>query len=253
MLVALSVLAINLLAWTAALQIVFAIARRIALVEAQVTEDMALAEVCASLVVARPRLARRHHPVRADAAADSRRRRRAGLTLVEVLVAAAIGAAVLTLVAASVAMARRSTGAVLVASEAAIVRLALPAVLFEVVGAAGRGLDAVAEPLAPCGVDVEDGGRRLVVRYVERGEHVEEHLFAAADAARRPALYLRRLPHPRQPWIEDVTSLHVRIVDGAGSAWAHAARLEVEHRALEQPFVVSVPLTHHPCIGGTVP
>ena len=251
-LVALAVFAVNLLAWTAVLQLVFAIVRRIVALEAQVVEDVAFAEVCSTVALV-PRFERAKPSLRVESAFGSISLRQSGVTLVEVLVAAAIGLVILLLVAAAVAMASRSSGAVLVASEATVVRIVMPALLHDVVGAAGRGLDVGAYPEAPCGVAVEDGGRRLVLNYVDGGEYVEEHLFASFDGAGRPALYLRRLPHPRQPWVEDVTGLSVAVVDGAGSAWEHWVRLEVEHRALERPLVVAVPLLHHPCVGEAGP
>ena len=249
-LVALSVFAINLLAWHAALQLVFAMLRHMGMIEAQAAEDIAFVGLCVSAAIP-PRLAPRRGVFDAAGVVRHVGVRRAGLTLIEVLIAVAISMILLGLVAASVAMARRSTAVSLAVAEAVTVRLVLPALLHDVIGVAGRGLGDGAENA--CGVSVKDDGRRLELRFVEQSVHVEEHIFAARDGAGRPALYLRRLPHPRQPWIEDVTGFSVVEVDHNDATWVRAVHLVVEHASLDAPLRVAVPLLHHPCVARSVP
>ena len=249
-LVALAVFAINLLAWQAALQLAFAMLRHIGAIEEHAAEDMAFAALCLSAAVP-PRLTRRRGVIDAACEVPHVGSRRAGFTLIEVLIAITIATIVFGLVAASVVMARRSTAVSLGVSEAVTVRLVLPAVLHDAVGVAGRGLGVGAD--TACGVTVEEDGQRLVLRFVEQSVNVEEHVFAALDGAGRPALYLRRSPHPRQPWIEDVTSFSVVAIDVNDAMWTAAVLLEIEHAALDAPLRVSVPLLHHPCITWSAP
>jgi prepilin-type N-terminal cleavage/methylation domain-containing protein len=147
--------------------------------------------------------------------------RRRGLTLVEVLVALAIGSLVLSLAAAT-GHASRRLGATIDARAIAGQRAtAVPQLIGGALGLAGRGLDG-------CGLHVADGGGRARLLGVDLGDAAPEtvEIFAGLDGGGRPALYHRTLPHARQPWLEDVTGFRVlagRAEDGTWRAIDHDA------------------------------
>lgn len=144
-----------------------------------------------------------------------------GLTLVEVLVALAIGALVLTLAASSAQSSRRLGAALDGMAVAGQRRTAVPLLVGGALARAGRGLEG-------CGLQVADGGARARIIGVGPGDAVPEtvELFAGLDGGGRPALYHRTLPHARQPWLEDVTEFRVlagRAGDGDWRPVAHDA------------------------------
>jgi prepilin-type N-terminal cleavage/methylation domain-containing protein len=145
--------------------------------------------------------------------------RRRGLTLVEVLVALAIGSLVVTLASAT-SFSSRKMNAVLDARAVAGQRTtAVPQLLGGALALAGRGIDG-------CGLELLDDGRRVRVRGVDLGDALPStvEVFAGVDGGGRPALYHRSLPYVRQPWLEDVVGFEVvagRDRDGSWRELAH--------------------------------
>ena len=239
-LVALAVLAVNVAGWTAALQLLLALVRGIAALTAPVDVDEVV-QACALAALA---------PWRRGAAMGRRprqrfARRRRGVTLVEALVALTIGAIALGIAAAIATSAWRVDRDAQRRAEAHVAGVALPALLAEVVQPAGRGLADGA-----CGIEVTHAAERLVVRSTgSGGAIVVDELFAGRDAAGRQALYLRRLPHARQPWIEDVTAF--RVVDVIADHHGRVVRVGVElmRIAPADPHRFDVDLPHRPCAG----
>jgi len=150
---------------------------------------------------------------------------RAGITLVELLVALTIGALVLTLAGATAAATRRLAAVVDQRSLEGQRTTAVPALVGAAVGRAGRGIDG-------CGLRLAEGGRRVTLLGVDSGDTAPStvELFAGLDGGGRSALYLRTLPHARQPWLEGVTGFTViagrdaagvwrDLVDGAAARW----------------------------------
>ena len=172
---------------------------------------------------------------------------RSGLTLAEMLVALAVGAVVLAGVAAMLAALSRAVHRATASANAQIVRSALPMLVTERVETAGRGLDET------CGLVTTVGGTRITVRRaLLDGTAFGEEVFASFDAVGRPALYLRRVPHARQPWVEDVTGFLVERIEyepyTRAPARASSITLLVEHDALDGPLMFDVPLSHRPCV-----
>lgn len=147
--------------------------------------------------------------------------RRRGLTLVEVLIALAIGSLILSLAAAT-GQSSRGLGATIDARAIAGQRAtAVPLLLGRALALAGRGLDG-------CGLHVADAGLRARVHGVDLGDAAARtvEVFAGLDGGGRPALYHRTVPHARQPWLEHVTGFRVlggRDVDGEWRAIEHDA------------------------------
>jgi prepilin-type N-terminal cleavage/methylation domain-containing protein len=139
---------------------------------------------------------------------------RRGLTLVEVLVALAIGTLVLALAAATSQSSRRLSAAIDARATAGQRATAVPLLIGGALARAGRGLDG-------CGLEVADDGRRARLHGFGLGDVEPKTLevFAGLDGGRRPALYHRTLPHPRQPWLEDVTGFRVLAGRDDGGAW----------------------------------
>lgn len=176
---------------------------------------------------------------------------RSGFTLVEVLVALAIGSLVLGL-AASASVATRRVQAVLDARATATARAtAVPQLLAWAIGRTGRGVDG-------CAAAVANGGALWRGAAVDPGDAAATtvEVLAGVDGGGRPALYHRTLPWARQPWLEDVTAFRLlegRDTDGAWRAWTaegatrwSAVRAELtwtdgDVRAYE------VALPHQPC------
>lgn len=157
---------------------------------------------------------------------------RRGLTLIEVLVALAIGALVLSLAAATSQSSRRLGAAIDARALEGRRATAVPLLLGRALALAGRGLDG-------CGLHVADGGLRARVHGIDLGDEQPEtvEIFAGLDGGGRPALYHRSVPHARQPWLEDVTGFRVltardeegtwrAIEHGAGLRWT-AVRVEL--------------------------
>jgi len=248
-LVALTIVAINAVGWTATLQVVFALVRRIGELANDV-DPAAVASAACGLGCLVPRASSRCAPPTGHDVHSGRARHARGVSLVELLVALAVGAVVLGALATTMAVTGRATRGATQAVDAATVRAALPALLREVVEAAGRGMP------SSCGLDASADGSRLTVRRaLGDGSVVVDEVFAGRDGGGRPALYLRRVPHARQPWVEDVTAFLVERVDlraGASDGPARAERVvvRVAHRALDAPLGVEIALPHLPCLGG---
>lgn len=243
--VALGVLAINLLGWHAALHVIFLLLQRASVV----LDPLALPDLIAVCALGAPRWPQ---PYTSETVARSPQphhrhaRVHCGLTLVEVLLALALSSALLMLLAASFALTVRGTRTALGATDEMSVRLALPEMLRQAVEGAGRGVT------DGCALAFANTGRRIVLTYdIRSGERITDEVFADSDGGGRPALYVRRVPHPRQPWIEDVTSFGVvgHEVDGEGRI--ESARLALEHLALDEPLEVLVALPHRPCLEAT--
>jgi prepilin-type N-terminal cleavage/methylation domain-containing protein len=176
---------------------------------------------------------------------------RAAFTLVEVLIALAIGSLVLGLAGATSVAARR-VGAVLDQRATATARTtAVPQLLAWALGDAGRGLDA-------CAITVLDDGGRWRSSAVEPGEAVAttSEVLAGQDGGGRPALYHRTLPWARQPWLEDVVAFGVlEALDEAGTWRTVAHDATTRWRAVRVELGWSdgdvrryeVPLPHAPC------
>lgn len=178
---------------------------------------------------------------------------RRAFTLVEVLVALAIGSLVLGL-AATTAVAMRRLQAVVDARATATARAtAVPQLLAWAIGRTGRDVDG-------CAAAVESGGRLWRGAAVDPGTVAATtvEVLAGVDGGGRPALYHRTLPWARQPWLEDVTAfalLEGRDGSGAWRGWAadgatrwSAIRAELtwtdgDVRSYE------VELPHRPCAG----
>ena len=246
--VALTVLAINLVGWSAAVRLIIILLQRTSEFAAGL-EALDLAVICslgllATRTPATPSIWRERHARGSVRWSISRDRR--AFTLVEILVALALSALVFGLVAASFASSARFSRAALASGDALTVHLALPTMLQQVIEVAGRG---VADG---CALAVDASGRRLIVRHaVAVGDIAVDEVFAARDGGGRPALYLRRVPHARQPWIEDVTSFRLLDVDD-DDARAASIDVAIEHHALADPLEIRIPLPHRPCLE-TVP
>lgn len=158
---------------------------------------------------------------------------RRGLTLVEVLVALAIGSLVLSLAAATGRSSRRLSAAIDARAIAGQRATAVPQLVGGALALAGRGLDG-------CGLHVADAGGRARLLGIDLGDAAPEmvEVFAGLDGGGRPALYHRNVPHARQPWLEDVTGFRVLAgLDGDG-AWR-----AIEHDAVTRWTVLRVELS----------
>ena len=145
-----------------------------------------------------------------------------GLTLVEVLVALAIGSLVLSLAAATSQSSRRLNGVIDARAIAGQRATAVPLLVGGVLALAGRGLDG-------CGLHVADGGGRVRVLGVDLGNTAPDtvEVFAGLDGGGRPALYHRTVPYARQPWLEDVTGFRVLAARDEDGEWR-----TIEHDAV---------------------
>ena len=115
--------------------------------------------------------------------------------------------------------------------------------LRQAVEMAGRGVT------DSCALTLPVSGERLVLTHAqEDGQRVVDEVFAALDGGGRPALYLRRVPHPRQPWIEEVTSFHAFDHDLDGDGRLESVRVVLTHRALDDAIEVHIALPHRPCL-----
>lgn len=228
-LVAVAVLMINLLGWLGTMQLIALLLRG----TAQLLVSLEALDVSAFCPLALLGL-----PPRWRCSG-----RRAGVTLVEVLVALALTGLVFSLLAAAFGSTARFARAAMAAGEERSLRLAVPALLQQAIEVAGRGVS------EGCALSVHAGAGLLALRHTTAGGVlVADEVFAAVDGGGRPALYLRRLPHPRQPWLEDVTGFRVLDVEGDESGRVVAVLLELHHPAFEQALVVHVPLPHRPCL-----
>jgi prepilin-type N-terminal cleavage/methylation domain-containing protein len=157
---------------------------------------------------------------------------RRGLTLVEMLVALAIGSLVLSLAAATSQSSRRLGAAMDARATAGQRATAVPLLVGGALALAGRGLDG-------CGLHVADGGGRARVLGVDLGDAAPEtvEIFAGLDGGGRPALYHRTVPHARQPWLEDVIGFRVLGGRDESGAWR-----EIEHDAVTRWTALRVEL-----------
>ena len=247
-LVALSVLSINVVGWVATVQLVSALLQRIGQLLASI-DAVGVTHACSLSLLAVPiiRPAPQTRPAHDTLASISPyRSRQAGLTLVEILTAIALAALVLTIVAGSLASTGRFSRAALERGDVLTIRLAVPTMVRQAIEVAGRNLGEA------CALRLEADGRRVVVTFRHRdGGLATDEVFAGLDGGGRPALYLRRVPHARQPWIEDVTSFAVLDLHLDADGRAAALDAQLEHRALTEPLVVQVALPHRPCLEET--
>ncbi len=137
-----------------------------------------------------------------------------GFTLVEVLIALAIGTLVLGLAAATTASARRVNEVLETRATAMARTVAVPQLLVGAIGRAGRGIDG-------CGLEVLDAGLRVRSTAIDAGDEVATvvDVLAGIDGSGRAALYHRVQPYPRQPWLEDVGTFVVREVRDETGSW----------------------------------
>jgi prepilin-type N-terminal cleavage/methylation domain-containing protein len=129
---------------------------------------------------------------------------RRGLTLVEVLVALAIGSLVVALASATSLSSRRMNAVLDARAVAGQRATAIP----QLVGGAlalgrprHRRLWVAGARRWPARAGPRRRPRRPVPSTIE--------VFAGLDGGGRPALYHRTLPHVRQPWLEDVVGFEV--------------------------------------------
>ena len=243
--VALALLAINVVGWSAGVQLIALLLQRTAALLATL-ETLDLAGMCSlGLLGARPSRAQwpRCSLESARSWGQLRSCGRPGFSLIEVLVALAVSGLVFTLLAAGFVSTARFTRTALGSGDAATVRAALPTMLRQAVEVAGRGVT------EGCALAVDATGEWLGVTFsVAGGAPVVDEVFAALDGGGRPALYLRRVPHPRQPWLENVTSF--RVLDYEMDAGGRVAiiSLALDHVALSDPLAVRVLLPHRPCL-----
>jgi prepilin-type N-terminal cleavage/methylation domain-containing protein len=240
-LVATLVFSLNAVALFATLMLALTLLRAAALA-LEGLDALDLAQACgaaASLVgrLGRPTMA----PVRSRAPRAPRR----GLTLVEVLVALAIGGVILLALGSFAAATSSGRRALEARSDRLLIDHGMRLLFEGDVTRAGAGLAA-----DECGLAIGAAGSRLDVWW--RGSDGELHQIgyaAGVDGAGRPALYRRHHPHARQPWLEDVVALRVHVaerVDGGGLARAAALDVALDH-ATSDPSRWRVPLHHHPC------
>lgn len=236
-LVALAVFAINLLGWFGAMQLIALLLQRTAQLLASL-DGLDVAVVCPLALLVAPPLRHDDEPP-----ARWRWRSRAGVTLVELLVALLLAGVVFALVTGAFGSTARFTRSAQAAGEALSLRLAVPTLLQQALEVAGRGVQ------GGCALALDGGGGRIALRHtIGGGAEVVDEVFAGVDGGGRPALYLRRVPHPRQPWLEDVTGFRVLELQHDGDGRIGALRLAVEHPALEPALEVHVPLPHRPCL-----
>jgi prepilin-type N-terminal cleavage/methylation domain-containing protein len=158
---------------------------------------------------------------------------RRGLTLVEVLVAVAIGSLVIALAAATSLSSRRMHAVLDARAVAGQRTTAVPQLVGGALLLAGRGIDG-------CGLQVLDAGRRVRVRGVDRGDSTPStvEVFAGLDGGGRPALYHRTLPYVRQPWLEDVVGFEVNEARNETGSWS-----AVDHDAVTRWTALRVTLS----------
>ncbi len=139
---------------------------------------------------------------------------RRALSLVEVLVALAMGALVVAIAAAVGLTTRRWVAMLEVRSIAGQRVVAVPLLLADALAVGGRGL-------AVCGLAVADGGASVRVMGVERGDAEPSviEVRAGVDGGGRPALYRRTVPHARQPWLEGVVAFAVLAARDDAGVW----------------------------------
>jgi Tfp pilus assembly protein PilV len=249
-LVALVVLTLNLLGIVSAFALTVRIAHTASAVLAEL-RDLRPEAACLAVLLGPVRL---HRPRRRHrSAADSGALRRArGLTLVELLTASAIAATVILALGAFAATTSRGASSVERRIDRELAEHGLELVFAGDVARAGEGLDP-----ADCGIAIDHSGTRLDA-YRRTTPDEEEHVTytAGTDAQGRPALYRRTAPHPRQPWIEDVTSFTVEIphvAAGTDPPRLVAVTVVITRRGDGEPLRWTVPLPHRPCLRELTP
>lgn len=176
---------------------------------------------------------------------------RSGFTLIEVLVALALGMLVLGLAGATVVGAERFHDVLEERATAMARTTAVPQLLGGAIGRAGRGIDG-------CGLSLLDEGRLVRATAVEASEPMPTvvDVLAGRDGGGRHALYHRTQPYPRQPWLEEVTAftaLEARDDVGDWRPWAADGETRWSSLRLEVAWldgdvrVYDVPLPHAPC------
>ena len=250
-LVAMAILSLQTMGWTAMLVLIFKLVSRVDQLSTGLDPSAVASAVC-GLGLLLPRTVQCNGvplTVRIRCASPPWLRRR-GVSLVEILVALAIGAMVIAGLVATLHATSRTTSEAHRVVDATVVSAVLPGLLREVMESAGRGMPSA------CGLGGSVGGSRLVVRRaLDDGGIVVDELFAGRDSGGRPALYLRRVPHARQPWVEDVTEFVVERIDVDADATTRSVRAErvvvrIAHESLSEMLEIAISLPHQPCIEG---
>jgi prepilin-type N-terminal cleavage/methylation domain-containing protein len=231
-LVALALLSINALAISGLWMLALDLTRRVETITHILEEGVTL-PACAVMVTLPFRRAQRQ-----------RRARRAAFTVVEILVALALGGIVMTLAFSFWIGGLRTSAALTARALDQETRMAIPAILNDLVATAGAGVGA-----PDCGLGVSADGRTLVLTRSEPdGTLRVDEMFSGFDGGGRPALYLRHRPYARQPWLEEVTAFEIVSVRESLDGRLDAVELRVVHSGASRPIAVVVPLPHRPCL-----
>jgi type II secretory pathway pseudopilin PulG len=210
-------------------------------------DELTIDAVCGSLLVPAVQVARPVTTVAPSRVAQARQPPASGgLTLVEVLVALAIGMLVLAAGMSLLRIAHAGRATAEDRIESALVQQGLGMILRSELARSGGGLDS-----DECGVAVTPDGGRLDLWWREGTEDHHVSLMAGVDGSGRPALYRRRHPHPRQPWLEDVTAFAVISLEADARDAGRIAALTLEasvhgRRAGAERWRVE--LLHRPCL-----
>jgi len=140
--------------------------------------------------------------------------RSSGLTLVEILVALAVGTVVVGIALITSTSTRRLSTVLDAQAAAGQRQTAVPQLVSGALALGGRGIEG-------CGLELADSDRRARVHGIAVGDDAPKtrEVFAGLDGGGRPALYLRTVPHPRQPWLEDVTGFMVHAARDSEGVW----------------------------------
>ena len=242
--VALAILSLNVVGWSALVRLVVLLLQRSAalLVSVDGPDLVGMCSLGSIVIALPPRGTRWRFEGETGYTGAPRPDQPRGLTLVEVLVALALASLLFGLLASGFASISRFSRVALATGDALSVRLAVPTMLQGAVEVAGRGVS------DGCGLALDVTGRRLAIRFRSVGQIVVYEVFAALDGGGRPALYLRRVPHARQPWLADVTSFHVVGHELDSDGRVAALSLALGHLALDELLEVRVTLPHRPCL-----
>lgn len=136
-----------------------------------------------------------------------------GFTVAEILVALAVAAAIMLVLSRALGASRVVRDLVDRRATATARATAVPRLLEDALGRAGRGLET-------CGVlfGSPDRWRTLAMDLGDAGVTTVE-VFADRDGGGRPALYRRKLPWVRQPWLEDVSAFGVLEGQSTAGEW----------------------------------
>jgi type II secretory pathway pseudopilin PulG len=210
-------------------------------------DELTIETVCAALLIPTAHGAPPGPALPQHRASTARRRPASmGLTLVEVLIALAIGMLLLAAAMSLLRIAHAGRATAEERIEAALVRQGLGRIVAGELARAGGGLAS-----NDCGLAVTTDGRQVDLWWRDGGEDHHVSLTAGVDGSGRPALYRRRHPYPRQPWLEDVTAFAVIAQAADARDTDRIAALTVEATVLGTrgwPQRWSVALPHRPCL-----